>query len=65
MSAMLHARETCTPTLTDLYRMQRNVCDIIYGMCGVITEDQVSSQDLLQGVQLEYPVDLDNMAMWP
>ena len=52
-SAMLHASETWAPTSSDLHRLQRNDRAMIRWMCGVITKDEVSSQDLLARMQLD------------
>ena len=43
---MLHARETCAPTLPKLHLLQRNDRSMIHMMCDVTTKDQTSSQDL-------------------
>ena len=50
--AVLHASKTWAPALSDLHRLQCNNRDMICWMCGVTTKDQVSSQDLLERMQL-------------
>ena len=52
-SAMLHASETWTPTLSNLHLLQLNNRVMIRWMCGVATKNQVSPQDLLQRMQLD------------
>ena len=52
-SAMLHASETWAPTLSDLHQLKRNDQAMICWMCSVTTKDQVSSQDLLERMQLD------------
>ena len=42
-SAMLpRASETWAPTLSDLYRLQRNDQAMIHWICGVTTKDQIN-----------------------
>ena len=52
-SAMLHTSETWAPTSSDLHHLQRGDRAMICWMCGVTTKDQVSSQDLLERMQLD------------
>ena len=52
-SAMLHASETGAPTSSDLHRLHCNDRVMIRWMYGVTTKDQVSSQGLLQRMQLD------------
>ena len=52
-SAMLHASETWAPTLSDLHHLQCNDWAMIRWMCRVTTKDQVSSEDLLERMQLD------------
>ena len=41
-SSMLHASETWDPTLSDLYRLQRNARAMIRWICGVTTKDHIN-----------------------
>ena len=50
---MLHASETWAPTASDLHRLQRNDRAMIRWMCGVKTKDGVSSENLLERMQLD------------
>ena len=52
-SATLHTSETWAPTLSSLHRLQRNDRAMIRWMCRVTTNDHVSSQDLLERMQVD------------
>ena len=54
-SVMFYVSKTWDPTSSDLHRLQPNDRAMIRWMCGVTTIDQVSSQDLLERMQLDYP----------
>ena len=41
------------PNSSDLHRLKRNYRAVIRWMCGVTTKDQVSSQDLMERMQLD------------
>ena len=43
---------TILPVYSDLHRLQSNDRAMIRWMCGVTTKDQISSQDLLEKMQL-------------
>ena len=50
---MLHTSEPRAPTSSDLRRLQRNDQAMICWIYGVTTKDQISSQDLLEKMQLD------------
>ena len=51
--AVLHASEIWAPTSSGSHRLQRNDQAMVPWMCGVTTKEQVSSQDLLEQMQLD------------
>ena len=53
-SVMFYVSKTWDPTSSDLHRLQPNDRAMIRWICGVTTIDQVSSQDLLERMQLDY-----------
>ena len=50
---MLHTNEPRAPTSSDLRRLQRNDQAMICWIYSVTTKDQISSQDLLEKMQLD------------